>query len=61
MVNVARFAHIHPETALIRAIHKFEKRFNYMEKKAVEAGRDIDRLTFKEMHHFWDEAKERLG
>jgi tetrapyrrole methylase family protein/MazG family protein len=61
MVNVARFAHIHPETALIRAIHKFEKRFNYMEKKAVEAGRDIDSLTFKEMHHFWDEAKERLG
>lgn len=61
MVNVARFAHIHPETALIRSIQKFEKRFNYMEKKAVEAGRDVDKLTFKEMHHLWDEAKERIG
>ena len=61
MVNVARFARIHPETALIRAIQKFEKRFNYMEKKAVESGREVDGLTFKEMHHLWDEAKERLG
>jgi MazG family protein len=61
MVNVARFAHIHPETALIRAIQKFEKRFNYMETKAVEGGRDVDDLTFKEMHQLWDEAKERLG
>lgn len=61
MVNVARFAHIHPETALIRSIQKFEKRFNYLEKRAVETGRDVDGLTFKEMHHLWDEAKERMG
>jgi uncharacterized protein YabN with tetrapyrrole methylase and pyrophosphatase domain len=38
MVNVARFAHIHPETALIRSIQKFEKRFAYMEEKAIERG-----------------------
>jgi tetrapyrrole methylase family protein/MazG family protein len=50
MVNVARFARIHPETALIRSIQKFEKRFIYMEEKAIEAGRDIDSLTLQEMH-----------
>lgn len=61
MVNVARFARIHPETALIQSIQKFEKRFNYMEEKANEAGREIQSLTFQEMHDFWDEAKGGIG
>ncbi|MCB2145772.1 MAG: nucleoside triphosphate pyrophosphohydrolase [Deltaproteobacteria bacterium] len=61
MVNVARFARIHPETALIRSIQKFEKRFNYMEEKAIEAGRDIDNLPLREMHNLWDEAKNKVG
>jgi uncharacterized protein YabN with tetrapyrrole methylase and pyrophosphatase domain len=60
MVNVARFAHIHPETALIRSIQKYEKRFRHMEVKAVEAGRDLNNLTFEEMHALWDEAKRKL-
>ena len=61
MVNVARFARIHPETALIRSIQKFEKRFNYMEEKAIEAGLDIDSLPLREMHNLWDEAKNKVG
>jgi tetrapyrrole methylase family protein/MazG family protein len=61
MVNVARFARIHPETALIRSIQKFEKRFAYMEEKANQAGRTIDSLTLQEMHTVWDEAKDKLG
>lgn len=61
MVNVARFARIHPETALTRSIHKFESRFHHMEEKALESGRDIDSLSFQEMHVLWDEAKARIG
>ena len=61
MVNVARFAHIHPELALLQSIQKFEKRFSYMEDRATESGRAIDGLTFEEMHHLWDEAKDRIG
>ena len=61
MVNVARFARIHPETALLRSIRKFEKRFNYMEEKAIDAGRGIDSLSIQEMHNLWDEAKGRVG
>jgi MazG family protein len=61
MVNVARFARIHPETALIRSIQKFEKRFIYMEEKAMAAGRDIGSLDLREMHQFWDEAKDKIG
>lgn len=57
MINVARFAHIDPESALLRSILKFEQRFAYMEAKAVQAGKDIRRLPFQEMQALWDEAK----
>jgi tetrapyrrole methylase family protein/MazG family protein len=60
LVNVARFARIHPETALILSIQKFEKRFAYMEEKAIQAGRDIVSLTMREMQQLWDEAKEKV-
>ncbi|BBO80619.1 hypothetical protein DSCO28_11850 [Desulfosarcina ovata subsp. sediminis] len=61
LVNVARFAHIHPETALVRSIQKFETRFRYMEMEAAKTGRDINDLTFQEMHRLWDEAKAKVG
>ncbi|WP_419662815.1 MazG: nucleoside triphosphate pyrophosphohydrolase [Desulfosarcina variabilis str. Montpellier] len=61
MVNVARFAGINPEIALLQSIQKFEKRFRYIEAQADESGRIIDDLTFKEMHQLWDEAKEKIG
>jgi len=61
MVNVARFARIHPEIALLRSIQKFEKRFTYMEEKAQSTGRRFDLLSFEEMHELWDEAKNTLG
>ncbi|WP_372681948.1 nucleoside triphosphate pyrophosphohydrolase [Desulfosarcina sp.] len=61
MVNVARFARIHAETALIRSIQKFEKRFTYMEEKSIATGRDFASLSKQEMHILWDEAKEKVG
>ncbi|MFO7716884.1 nucleoside triphosphate pyrophosphohydrolase [Desulfosarcina sp.] len=61
MVNVARFARIHPEIALIRSIQKFEKRFNYLEERAKESGRNLDSLSVQEMHVLWDEAKVEFG
>ena len=61
LVNVARFASIHPETALIRSVQKFEQRFTYMEHNAQKAGRDLHRLTIGEMHDLWDAAKDTIG
>ena len=61
MVNVARFAGIHPEVALIRSIQKFERRFAYLEKQAVKEGKAVDRLSFQEMQTLWDEAKSAVG
>jgi nucleoside triphosphate diphosphatase len=61
LVNVARFARIHPESALIRSIQKFEKRFAYMEEQSIQAQRDFDSLSPQEMNALWEEAKRRMG
>jgi tetrapyrrole methylase family protein/MazG family protein len=61
MVNVARFANIHPEIALLQSIQKFERRFRFLENRANETGRSIDDLTFQEMHQLWDDAKIQIG
>ncbi|GAB6905250.1 conserved hypothetical protein [Desulfosarcina cetonica] len=61
LVNVARFARIHPELALVKSIQKFENRFKFMENAARQADLDFKTLTFAEMHRLWDEAKSALG
>lgn len=61
MVNVARFARIHPETALIRSIQKFERRFRCMEAAAGEKGKEISQLSYEEMHRLWEQAKRQSG
>ena len=57
MVNVARFANVNPETALVRAIQKFEQRFRFMETESLTAGKRLEDLSFDEMHLLWDQAK----
>jgi len=57
LVNVARFAHIHPESALSRATQKFERRFHHLEQTAAESGRDIDAVPRDEKEALWAEAK----
>lgn len=57
LVNVARFTHIHPETALTASIKKFEKRFKHMEKVVSKKGKNFDSLSYDEMHILWEEAK----
>lgn len=57
LVNVARFARIHPETSLTGAIKKFEKRFRYMEKALLKKQKKIENLTRDEMKLLWEEAK----
>lgn len=57
LVNVARFARIHPETALTVSIKKFEKRFKYMEKQLSEKQKKIENLTPVEIKRLWEEAK----
>ncbi len=61
LVNVARFTGIHPETSLIRAINKFEKRFRFMEKSAASEGHTLESIHRDEMEALWGKAKRNVG
>jgi len=60
LVNVARFANIHPETALRDATNKFERRFRYMEKCIANGQRDIRWVSQKEKDALWEQAKNTI-
>ncbi|GBC63713.1 nucleoside triphosphate pyrophosphohydrolase [Desulfonema ishimotonii] len=57
LTNVARFARIHPDSALTSATHKFEERFRRMEQVARETGRTIYDMPRDEKERLWDAAK----
>jgi len=61
LVNVARFAGTHPETALASSTRKFETRFNTMEKLAKERQTLFEELSYADKHRLWDEVKRREG
>ena len=58
LVNVARFAEIHPETALKDSIKKFETRFRNMEKTVAESGRALESVSRNELDMMWEEVKK---
>ena len=57
LVNVARFAHIHPETVLTGAIKKFECRFKELEKRAAERGVTMESRSQAELDRIWEQIK----
>ena len=59
LTNVARFARIHPETALTSAIKKFEKRFRDMETRIAQSGRSLEEVSFQEMNTLWEKVKRQ--
>ncbi len=58
LINYARFINVNPESALERTNKKFVKRFEYLEAHARESGKDLRKMSLKEMDVFWDEAKK---
>lgn len=56
-VNVGRLCGMNPDTALERTNQKFTRRFNYIEEKAIEQGRNLKEMTLAEMDALWNEAK----
>jgi tetrapyrrole methylase family protein/MazG family protein len=61
LVNVARFAKIHPETALRAATQKFERRFKKMEKTLLKKDSNLDSLSRDEIDHLWEDVKKRVN
>lgn len=57
VVNVARFLKVQPELALTATVNKFIRRFEYVETKAREQGKNLNEMTLNEMDALWDEAK----
>ncbi len=57
MINAARLYKINPENALEKTNRKFISRFNYVEAKAKESGRQLKDMTLEEMDRLWNEAK----
>ncbi|MFM6975801.1 MAG: nucleoside triphosphate pyrophosphohydrolase [Sphingobacteriaceae bacterium] len=57
LINYARFININPEDALERTNKKFIKRFQYLESKAQELGKNLKDMSLSEMDIFWNEAK----
>ena len=57
LINYARFININPEDALEKTNRKFIKRFQYLESKAKDQGRQLQDMNLAEMDVFWNEAK----
>ena len=58
VVNAARLYGVVPENALELTNRKFIRRFNYLEAKAKEAGKNLKDMTLAEMDEMWGEAKQ---
>ena len=56
-MNYARFVNVDPENALERTNKKFIRRFQHIEEKAKEAGKDLQHMTLQEMDDLWNQAK----
>ncbi len=57
LVNAARLYGIHPDTALDHTCRKFISRFNHIEQRSKQQGRQLSSLSLEEMDRLWNEAK----
>lgn len=60
LVNAARLYGVRPENALEHTNRKFIARFNYVEQRAHEQGKQLNEMTLAEMDALWNEAKTAL-
>ena len=59
-VNLARHMQVNPEQALKKSTQKFTKRFEYIEKKIEQSGREVKKCELSELDGLWHEAKIAL-
>jgi XTP/dITP diphosphohydrolase len=57
LINAARLYKLNPDNALEHTNQKFIHRFNYVEAKAKELGKELKDMTLEEMDVYWNEAK----
>lgn len=57
VVNLARHAQVNPEQALRRTNSKFKRRFQHIEDRLREQGKQPEQLTLDELENYWQAAK----
>ncbi len=58
VINAARLYGINPENALEKTNRKFIARFEYIEDRVKQSGRQFSDMTLEEMEEYWQEAKK---
>ena len=58
MINYARFIDVNPENALEKTNKKFINRFQFLEKEAKKAGKELSDMSLTEMDVYWEKSKE---
>lgn len=58
LVNIARLAEIHPESALVGSVKKFEARFKKMEELIAESKREFEDVTLAEKKRIWEKVQK---
>lgn len=57
IVNLARKLDVEPESALKKTNRKFRKRFAFIEKELIGAGKTLEQAGLREMDELWNKAK----
>jgi len=59
IVNYSRFLKVNPESALNKAVEKFTRRFQTIERELKSQGKDIYSATLEEMDAIWEKIKKK--
>jgi tetrapyrrole methylase family protein/MazG family protein len=59
LVNVSRHLGVNPEIALRQANKKFIQRFQFVENRLKEEGKELKQSSLEEMDKIWEEAKKQ--
>ena len=59
LANIARFLRINPEEALRKTLKKFTSRFQYIEARLREKGKNLLQSNLNEMDDLWERAKRK--
>ncbi|MED0657771.1 nucleoside triphosphate pyrophosphohydrolase [Anoxybacillus ayderensis] len=57
LINVCRYYKVNPEEALAMANEKFYRRFQYIEQKVKQSGKDWRSYSLEQLDEIWEEAK----
>ena len=58
LVNIARYLSLDPESALKKTNRKFKLRFQWMEQRLQQEGRNPEQATMEELESLWRQAKQ---